>query len=59
VNSMTSLHQFAEKMLGALQHMDHMEVEESHYSQVTTSFVVLLHCYILLPFITVVVTIFV
>jgi hypothetical protein len=33
VNSVTSLHQFAEKMLEALQHMDHMDVEESHCSQ--------------------------
>jgi hypothetical protein len=34
VNSVTLLHQFAEKMLEALQHMDHMDTEESHYSQV-------------------------
>jgi hypothetical protein len=26
------MHQFAEKMLEALQHMDHMDAEESHYS---------------------------
>jgi hypothetical protein len=34
VNSVTSLHQFIEKMLEALQHMDHIEAGESHYSQV-------------------------
>jgi hypothetical protein len=34
VNSVMSLHQFAEKMLEALQHMDHIEAGESHYSQV-------------------------
>jgi hypothetical protein len=34
VNSVMSLHQFAEKMLEVLQHMDHMDAEESHYSQV-------------------------
>jgi hypothetical protein len=34
VNSIMSLHQFAEKMLEALQHMDHIEEGESHYSQV-------------------------
>jgi hypothetical protein len=34
VNSVTSLHQFTEKMLEALQHMDHIEAGESHYSQV-------------------------
>jgi hypothetical protein len=34
VNSVMSLHQFAEKMLEALQHMNHIEVGESHYSQV-------------------------
>jgi hypothetical protein len=34
VNRLTSLHQFAEMMLEALQHMDHIEVGESHYSQV-------------------------
>jgi hypothetical protein len=32
VNSVTSLHQFAEKMLEALQHMDHIDAEESHGS---------------------------
>jgi hypothetical protein len=32
VNRLTSLHQFAEKMLEALQHMDHHEAGESHYS---------------------------
>jgi hypothetical protein len=34
VNSVTSLHQFAEKKLDALQHMDHIHAEESHGSQV-------------------------
>jgi hypothetical protein len=34
VNQLMSLHQFAEKMLEALQHMDHHEAGESHYSQV-------------------------
>jgi hypothetical protein len=34
VNSVTSLQQFAEKMLEALQHMNHIEAGESHYSQV-------------------------
>jgi hypothetical protein len=33
VNSVTSLHQFMEKMLEALKHMDHMDAEESHCSQ--------------------------
>jgi hypothetical protein len=32
VNSVTSLHQFAEKMTEALQHMDHIEAGECHYS---------------------------
>jgi hypothetical protein len=36
VNSVTSLHQFTENMLEALQHMDHMDAEESHGSQVRT-----------------------
>jgi hypothetical protein len=36
VNSVTSLHHFAEKMLEALQHMDHIDVEESHGAQVQT-----------------------
>jgi hypothetical protein len=36
VNSVTSLHQFAEKMLEALQHMDQMDAEESHGAQVQT-----------------------
>jgi hypothetical protein len=35
VNHLTSLHQFTEKMLEALQHMDHIEAGESHYSQVS------------------------
>jgi hypothetical protein len=30
VHSVTSLHQFAEKKLEALQHMDHINIEESH-----------------------------
>jgi hypothetical protein len=34
VNNVTSLHQFAEKMLEALQHMDHIDAEESHGAQV-------------------------
>jgi hypothetical protein len=34
VNNITSLHQFAEKMLEALQHMDHIDAEESHGAQV-------------------------
>jgi hypothetical protein len=34
MNSVTSLHQFAEKMLEVLQHMDHMDAEECHDSQV-------------------------
>jgi hypothetical protein len=34
VNSVPSLHQFAEKMLDALQHMDHIDAGESHYSHV-------------------------
>jgi hypothetical protein len=34
VNSVTSLHQFAEKMLEALQHTDHIDAEESHGAQV-------------------------
>jgi hypothetical protein len=34
VNSVTLLHQFAEKMLEALQHMDHIDTEESHSAQV-------------------------
>jgi hypothetical protein len=38
VNSVTLLHQFAEKMLEALQHMDHIDTEESHGSQVRTWF---------------------
>jgi hypothetical protein len=36
VNSVTLLHQFAKKMLEALQHMNHIDVEESHGSQVQT-----------------------
>jgi DNA topoisomerase VI subunit A len=34
VNRLTSLHQFTEKMLEALQHMDHIEAREIHYSHV-------------------------
>jgi hypothetical protein len=34
VKRLMSLHQFTEKMLEALQHMDHIEAGESHYSQV-------------------------
>jgi hypothetical protein len=30
VNSVTSLHQFAKKVLEALQHMDHIDAKESH-----------------------------
>jgi hypothetical protein len=36
VNSVTLLHQFAKKMLEALQHMNHIDVEESHSSQLQT-----------------------
>jgi hypothetical protein len=36
VNSVTSLHLFAEKMLEALKHMDHIDTEESHGAQVRT-----------------------
>jgi hypothetical protein len=32
VNSVTSLHQFTDKMLQVLQHMDHIDAEESHGS---------------------------
>jgi hypothetical protein len=42
------VNQFAEKILEALQHMDHMETEESHYSQVIPSFAVLMHYFSLL-----------
>jgi hypothetical protein len=41
VNSVTSLHQFAEKMLEGLQHMDHMDAEENHYSQVVIGYLLL------------------
>jgi hypothetical protein len=34
VNSVTSLHQSAEKMLETLQHMHHIDAKESHGSQV-------------------------
>jgi hypothetical protein len=34
VNRLTSLHQFVEKMLEALQHMDHIEARESHYCHI-------------------------
>jgi hypothetical protein len=34
VNSVTSLHRFTEKMLEVLQHMDHIDAEESHGAQV-------------------------
>jgi hypothetical protein len=36
VNSVTLLHQFVEKMLEVLQHMDHIDAEESHGAQVRT-----------------------
>jgi hypothetical protein len=36
VNSVSSLHQFVEKMLKALQHMDHIDAEETHGAQVQT-----------------------
>jgi hypothetical protein len=42
VNSVTSLHQFVEKMLEALQHMDHMDVEESHCSQDVIGYLLLI-----------------
>jgi hypothetical protein len=41
VNSVTSLHQFTEKMLEALQYMDRMDAEESHFLQVVIDFVLL------------------
>jgi hypothetical protein len=41
VNSVTSLHQFAEKMLEGLHHMDHMDAEENHYSQVVIGYLLL------------------
>jgi hypothetical protein len=44
VNSVTLLHQFAVKMLEALQHMDHMDTEESHDAQVRTMFRILCNC---------------
>jgi hypothetical protein len=36
VNSVTSLHQFIEKMLKAIQHIDHIDAKESHSAQVQT-----------------------
>jgi hypothetical protein len=49
VNHLTSLHQFAEKMLETLQHMNHIEARESHHSQVRTGHqlitIIVLHCY--------------
>jgi hypothetical protein len=59
VNIVTSLNQFAEKMLEGLQHMDHMEAEESHCSHVTSSLAVLMHYFTLLHFINAVVTVFI
>jgi hypothetical protein len=44
VNIVTSLHQFAVKMLEALQHMDHMDAEESHGARVRTMFRILCNC---------------
>jgi hypothetical protein len=48
VNRLTSLHQFVEKMLEVLQHMDHIEARESHYSQVRTNhqliIIIVLYC---------------
>jgi hypothetical protein len=38
VNSVTSLYQFTKKMLEALQHMDHIDVEKSHGAQVQDCF---------------------
>jgi hypothetical protein len=38
VNNVTSLYQFAEKMLEVLHHMDHIDAEESHGAQVRTWF---------------------
>jgi hypothetical protein len=37
VNNVTSLHQSANKMLEALQHIDHIDAKESHGSQVRTN----------------------
>jgi hypothetical protein len=45
VNNVTSLHQFAEKMLEALQHMDHVDAGETHYSQVCLITILQVQCY--------------
>jgi hypothetical protein len=50
VNSVTSLHQFVEKMLEVLQHMDHMDAEESHCSQVVIDYLLFCVCVMLLLF---------
>ena len=34
VNNVTSLHIFAKRVLDSIQHTDHMDAGESHYSQV-------------------------
>jgi hypothetical protein len=44
VKSDTPLHQFTEKMLEALQHVDHMDAEESHCLQVVMDY--LLFCFV-------------
>jgi hypothetical protein len=43
VNIITSLHQFAEKMLEALQHMDHVDASETH-SQVCLVTILQVQC---------------
>jgi len=35
VNESTSLHMFAKRMLDSLQHVDHMDADETHYAQVS------------------------
>jgi hypothetical protein len=48
VNSVTSLHQFVEKMLEALQHMDHMDAEENLCSQVVIDYLLVVCLSVLL-----------
>jgi hypothetical protein len=38
VGSVTTLHMFAKRVLDSIQHTDHMEAGESHYSQVFYTF---------------------
>jgi hypothetical protein len=49
VNHLALLHQFTEKMLKALQHMDHIKAGESHYSHVRSGVqlitIIVLYCY--------------